>query len=324
MLHSQQHQQQNKSLNTVTRATGDIRNAIGKLRAILSKEPFKTKLPKEGMNISVLLNIIGDGSDPVPVLKLLSHCALRMDSQLTSVILSYSGHPLLSATDQKFVEEMFKITRNKYGLHFLLTPAQFLTRNNFSELRVLVAFDLLRFLQAEYMNTTSLEPLSRLEVEFSIRSVMAEGWSQQGDHSWLSLRRAVSNFLCRDEKELLPFKSLIVAAVNKEVSPSRPSSAPASKDDFQGDKTKMMLVPPPLPTTTSHPNLPQNPAPTSAQVRGTETESLLRLKIQDQLLVLSNSLSAQVNGVEERLTTKLSSLENRVGSLEHHVYRFDG
>ena len=44
--------------------------------------------------------------DPVPALRLLHHGALQTSSVVTSFLLRSSSQPLLSATDQRFVDEM--------------------------------------------------------------------------------------------------------------------------------------------------------------------------------------------------------------------------
>jgi hypothetical protein len=47
------------------------------------------------------------GGNPVPVLRLLHTCALGASAPLSAFLLASSGQPLLSATDQRFVEEMY-------------------------------------------------------------------------------------------------------------------------------------------------------------------------------------------------------------------------
>jgi len=88
-----------------SRPTGDVSNALGKLHRELTREPFRSKLP-DLKTPGAALQALGDGSDPIPALKLLHHCALSASTPLANFLLGSAVHPLISATDQRFVDEL--------------------------------------------------------------------------------------------------------------------------------------------------------------------------------------------------------------------------
>ena len=89
---------------TPSRAQGDMTNAIGKLNDVLAKEPFRSHVQPELVSPSVLSELAA--GDPIPALRLLHYSALPTSSVVASFLLRVSTQPLLSATDQRFVDEL--------------------------------------------------------------------------------------------------------------------------------------------------------------------------------------------------------------------------
>ena len=82
-----------------SRPTGDIANATGKLASVLSRDPFRSVAP--------VVKQLGNGSDPVPILRILHTCALHASPVLTAFLMKSASQSIISATDTKFVDEMY-------------------------------------------------------------------------------------------------------------------------------------------------------------------------------------------------------------------------
>jgi hypothetical protein len=209
-----------------SRSTGDLSNAIGKLGQILSREPFKSgPLPGCSTTRSVLSTLEG-GADPVAALRILHHYSLTVSPELADYLLQRSGQPLLSATDQRFVEEILRVARNDFKYKPSLTVAQFLSFGFYSEQRILLLADLLHLMEQKAHELTRSRTVTRRDLEGAMSKVLALGASgsgsgggQPGDlrmkWSERSLAGALSKHLGCETRMLLPFKPLIAQAARR-------------------------------------------------------------------------------------------------------------